>query len=131
VLGYDLLDICLNQPEKLSTTAFSQPAILVATLATVERERCAEMAQASFPPSTSVNIGAVTHAAGFSLGEYTALVFSGALTFEDGVRLIKSRAEGKVRQLNVYRQRESGTKQLLSIGVQVCKQHRRRLRDQW
>jgi len=94
VLGYDLLDICLNQPEKLSTTALSQPAILVATLATVERARFAEMDQASFPPSTGVNIGAMTHAAGFSLGEYTALVFSGALTFEDGVRLIKSRAEG-------------------------------------
>jgi len=69
VLGYDLLDICLNQPEKLSTTAFSQPAILVATLATVERARCAERGQTSFPPSTGVNIGAMTHAVGSSLGE--------------------------------------------------------------
>ena len=32
-------------------------------------------------------------AAGFSLGEYTALVFGGALSFEDGLRLVKIRAE--------------------------------------
>ena len=31
--------------------------------------------------------------AGFSLGEVTALVFAGCMTFEDGLRLIKIRAE--------------------------------------
>jgi malonyl CoA-acyl carrier protein transacylase len=31
----------------------------------------------------------VTHIAGFSLGEYSALIHSGAITFEDGVRLLK------------------------------------------
>jgi acyl transferase domain-containing protein len=31
----------------------------------------------------------VTHVAGFSLGEYSALIHSGAITFEDGVRLLK------------------------------------------
>jgi len=32
-------------------------------------------------------------AAGFSLGEYSALVFGGALSFEDGLRVVKARAE--------------------------------------
>jgi len=32
-------------------------------------------------------------AAGFSLGEYTALVFAGALSFEAGLKLVKARAE--------------------------------------
>ncbi|CAF4503527.1 unnamed protein product, partial [Rotaria magnacalcarata] len=31
--------------------------------------------------------------AGFSVGEVTALVFAGCMTFEDGLRLIKTRAE--------------------------------------
>ena len=32
-------------------------------------------------------------AAGFSLGEYTALVYAGALSFEDGMKVVKARAE--------------------------------------
>ena len=32
-------------------------------------------------------------AAGFSLGEYSALVFGGALTYEDGLKVVKARAE--------------------------------------
>ena len=31
--------------------------------------------------------------AGFSLGEFSALVFSGALSFEDGVKLVHARAQ--------------------------------------
>lgn len=38
-------------------------------------------------------IESCTSAAGFSLGELTALVFANALTFEDGLRLVKLRAE--------------------------------------
>ena len=32
--------------------------------------------------------------AGFSVGELTALIFSGALSFEDGLRLVKVRGQG-------------------------------------
>ena len=35
----------------------------------------------------------VKSAAGFSLGEYSALVFGGGLSFEDGVKVVKARAE--------------------------------------
>ena len=38
ILGYDLLDVCVNGPkEKLDTTAVSQPAIFVASMAAVEK----------------------------------------------------------------------------------------------
>ncbi len=40
ILGYDLLDVCINGPQaKLNRTVYSQPAILVTSLAAVERLR--------------------------------------------------------------------------------------------
>jgi [acyl-carrier-protein] S-malonyltransferase len=70
--------------DKLDSTVISQPAIYVASLAAVEKVR-AELGQAA--------LDAVDVAAGLSLGEYTALTFAGALTFEDGLRLVKLRGE--------------------------------------
>lgn len=85
ILGYDLLSVCVNGPkDKLDTTAVSQPAIYVSSLAAVEKLR-AESGQAA--------LDAVDVAAGLSLGEYTALTFAGALTFEDGLKLVKLRGE--------------------------------------
>ena len=38
ILGYDLLDVCLNGPaEKLNRTVYCQPAVLVTSLAAIER----------------------------------------------------------------------------------------------
>lgn len=84
ILGYDLLDIITNGPdEKLTETKYCQPAMFIAGLAAVEKLR-----------QTSPEIVAGCRAtAGLSLGEYTALTFAGALTFEDGLRLVKLRAE--------------------------------------
>ena len=84
VLGYDLLKLCLEGPkEDLDNTIYSQPALFVAGLAAVERLRAEN-------PS-AVDSAAAT--AGLSLGEYTALVFAGAMTFEDGLKVVKVRAE--------------------------------------
>ena len=84
ILGYDLLDLCLNGPiEKLNTTAVSQPAIFVASLATLETLRS----------TTPEAFDAVTDTAGLSLGEYTALVFAEALSFDDAVHVVKARGE--------------------------------------
>eukprot|EP00955_Chlamydomonas_euryale_P065379 359219-Chlamydomonas_euryale.AAC.16 len=56
--------------EKLDTTAVSQPAIYVSSLAAVEKLRATE-GQAA--------VDAIDVAAGLSLGEYTALAFAGAI----------------------------------------------------
>jgi len=84
VLGYSLVDLCAQGPqEKLDTTLYSQPAIFTCSLAAME------IAKADAPEM----LKKVKTAAGFSLGEYTALVFGGALSFEDGLKVIKARAE--------------------------------------
>ena len=84
ILGYDLLDVCVNGPKsKLDDTAFAQPALFVAGLAAAEKLRA---------DSPDV-VRRCSRVAGLSLGEYTALVFAGAMSFEDGLRVVKARAE--------------------------------------
>jgi len=84
ILGYDLLEICAKGPkEKLDSTAVSQPAIYVASLAALESLRAKE-------PAVEADCIAT---AGLSLGEYTALAFAGVFSFEDGLRLVKTRGE--------------------------------------
>src|SRR5262245_2183393 len=74
VLGYSLIDVCANGPaDKLNTTAISQPAIFVASMAALESLRASD-------PSAE---GACVATAGLSLGEYTALVFAGVMSFAD------------------------------------------------
>lgn len=75
ILGYDILKICLEGPkEKLDQTKFCQPAIMICSLAAIERLK-------EERPNAIENCVAT---AGFSLGEITSLVFSGALGFEIG-----------------------------------------------
>ena len=82
ILGYDLLELCANGPkEKLDATEFSQPALFVCSLAAIEKIRAEQPAL----------LDEVIAAAGLSLGEYTALVFAGAMDFETGLRLVQER----------------------------------------
>ncbi len=84
ILGYDLLDVCSNGPvERLNSTVVSQPAIFVASLAALESLRATQ-------PDAPATVVAT---AGLSLGEYTALVFAGALSFADGLRVVQKRGE--------------------------------------
>jgi [acyl-carrier-protein] S-malonyltransferase len=84
VLGYDLGDVCWNGPaDRLNSTVVSQPAIFVASLAALE------VLKANDPDT----VAACEAAAGLSLGEYTALVFAGALSFRDGLRVVQRRGE--------------------------------------
>ena len=77
VLGYDLLKLCLEGPKSaLDDTARAQPALYVAGLAAVEKLRREDPAL----------VASCSAAAGLSLGEYCALVFAGALSFEDGLK---------------------------------------------
>lgn len=84
ILGFDLAALCFDGPaERLDTTVISQPALFVSSLAALE------LLKAERPDV----ITACQFAAGLSLGEYTALVFAGAMTFEDGLRVVKVRGE--------------------------------------
>jgi [acyl-carrier-protein] S-malonyltransferase len=84
LLGYDLLDVCVQGPaERLNSTAVSQPAIFVASLAALK----------SLEQSDPGAVASCQGAAGLSLGEFTALTFAGVLTFEDGLRLVQRRGE--------------------------------------
>ena len=82
ILGYDLLQVCQEGPkDRLDSTAVSQPAIYVASLAALEQLR----------QESPEIVAGVEFSAGLSLGEYTALTFAGALSFADGVRLVQRR----------------------------------------
>ncbi|XP_077216542.1 EMBRYO DEFECTIVE 3147 [Tasmannia lanceolata] len=86
ILGFNLLDVCTNGPKvKLDSTVISQPAIYVTSLAAVEVLRARDGGQQI--------IDSVDVTCGLSLGEYTALAFSGAFSFEDGLKLVKLRGE--------------------------------------
>lgn len=84
ILGYDLLELCANGPEeKLNSTVYSQPALFVCSMAALE-----QLKQES--PEVVNNC---TATAGLSLGEYTALVFAGAIDFDGGLRLVQARGQ--------------------------------------
>ncbi len=84
ILGMDLAGLCFEGPEdQLNSTVVSQPALFVTSLAALE------MVKAEQPDV----LADVIMTAGLSLGEYTALVFSGALSFEDALRVVKRRGE--------------------------------------
>jgi len=84
ILGFDLAKLCFEGPaEELDSTVISQPALFVTSLAALEKLRA----------DSPEIVLACEMAAGLSLGEYTALVFSGAMSFEDGLRVVKRRGE--------------------------------------
>ena len=84
ILGYALAEVCLNGPaEKLNSTVISQPALFVTSLLALDAWKATE-------PEPAAQCAAT---AGLSLGEYTALVFAGAMSFADGLRLVQQRGQ--------------------------------------
>ena len=84
ILGYSLIDLCGRGPvEKLNSTAVSQPAIYVTSLAALENLRVKE------PDACAACVAT----AGLSLGEYTALAFAEVLSFADGLKLVQQRGD--------------------------------------
>eukprot|EP00055_Hartaetosiga_balthica_P014727 m.82689 g.82689 ORF g.82689 m.82689 type:complete len:358 (+) comp8672_c3_seq3:1214-2287(+) len=87
ILGYDIRQIIHGDDKtKLDATEVCQPAMLLAGLAAVEKLRLDN-------PEAIANCVAT---AGLSLGEYTALVHAGAISFEDALRVVMVR--GKAMQ---------------------------------
>ncbi len=84
IVGFDLRKVCFEGPaDRLNTTTMSQPAIFVTSAAFLEVLRT-NLATAGLKPDVT---------AGLSMGEYTALYAAGAISFEDGLRLVKKRGE--------------------------------------
>ena len=77
VLGYDLRYLIDREEEKLNQTRYTQPAILATSVAIYRL-----LQEKGHQPDM---------VAGLSLGEYSALVASGALDFEDAVALVAKR----------------------------------------
>ena len=88
LLGISLSRLCFEGPEaELTDTFNAQPAILttsVALLAAIQAE-FGDAHQHGDTDTTTIFV------AGHSLGEYSALVAAGSLTFTDGVRLVRER----------------------------------------
>jgi [acyl-carrier-protein] S-malonyltransferase len=79
-LGYDLTSICFNGPEpELTKTENAQPGIFLVSWVAFQllKERA---------PSLKFDA-----TAGLSLGEFTALTAAGAMSFEDGLRVVRQR----------------------------------------
>lgn len=78
VLGYDVAELCFTGPaERLNLTEFTQPALLVSSVAALKLVE-------------PVGIRPVA-VAGHSLGEYSALVAAGGVSFRDAVGLVQKR----------------------------------------
>jgi malonyl CoA-acyl carrier protein transacylase len=81
VLGYSIRELCLKDAKRqLSQTQYTQPALYVVNALTWRQRRKSDTALPDF-------------VAGHSLGEYNALECAGALSFEDGLRLVQRRGE--------------------------------------
>lgn len=79
-LGLDMEELCFNDPEGLlNKTEFTQPAIVTTNMAIL-------VALDKLGIKSDISCG-------LSLGEYSALIHSGAINFEDGVKLVKKRGK--------------------------------------
>lgn len=82
VLGYSISDICFNgPPEVLQDTNNAQPALLVTEIAHLT----------ALGLLKKPDLGHPIFVAGHSLGEYSALVASMVLSFDDALRLVAER----------------------------------------
>lgn len=87
ILGWDVLDLCLNGPEEeLNSTRVSQPAIFLLSMAVLDA--LSERLDAPEPLGRSLPAAGT---AGLSLGEYSALVFAGSLAFEEALAVVAAR----------------------------------------
>jgi [acyl-carrier-protein] S-malonyltransferase len=81
-LGYDLASICFNGPEaELTKTENAQPGIFLVSWVAFE------LLKEQFP---GLKFAAT---AGLSLGEFTALTAAGAMSFENGLRVVRERGK--------------------------------------
>lgn len=100
ILGYRVSEVCFEGPaDRLDETSTAQPAILTTSVAILEAlaERAAGLGRRISEGAQPPGVGALpvelrpAFVAGHSLGEFTALVAAGVLSFADGLRLVAER----------------------------------------
>jgi [acyl-carrier-protein] S-malonyltransferase len=108
ILGFKLSKICIDGPEEtLRQTMNTQPALFLHSTILLDL----------------INDCNASMVAGHSLGEYSALVAAGALTFEDGLRIVRQRGE----LMQIAGEKEKGTMAAI-IGLEsnivedICKE---------
>ena len=80
-LGYDIADICLNNPDnKLNQTSYTQPALFLINYLTHQQY-------------LKENKTAPDYYLGHSLGEFNALNAAGVFDFETGLKIVQKRGE--------------------------------------
>jgi [acyl-carrier-protein] S-malonyltransferase len=91
-LGFSLSELCFNGPEEtLRETINAQPAIVTVSLALLAALQEALSSQPARTATSWASPLVPAYTAGHSVGEYAALVSSGALSLEDAVRLVRER----------------------------------------
>jgi [acyl-carrier-protein] S-malonyltransferase len=89
LLGYDLLDLCVQGPiDRLSRTDFTQPALLAASVG---------MFRVLRREGLRFDV-----AIGHSLGEFSALVATGAVDFKDALRIVRRRGQEMLRAAHTH-----------------------------
>ena len=94
IFGKDVKDLLQSDADNLKRTDVSQPVITVANLAAA-----AFLSDQGYKPAAC---------AGFSLGEYAALVCAGIVTAEDCLRLVKARGEAMQKAADKLREAAGG-----------------------
>uniref|UniRef100_A0A8C5WST1 Malonyl-CoA-acyl carrier protein transacylase, mitochondrial n=1 Tax=Laticauda laticaudata TaxID=8630 RepID=A0A8C5WST1_LATLA len=125
VLGYDLWSLCQDGPSaRLHRTVHSQPAVFVCSLAAVEKLHHHFQKKKKF-----IQQLCCVAAAGFSIGEYAALVFAGAMDYAEALYAVKTRAEAMQEaseiipsgMLSVIGRRDSDYKTACLEALEYCK----------
>lgn len=107
ILGRPISKLCFEGPdEELTVTRNAQAAIFVTSLAAL---RAAQARMPSLKPAM---------ACGLSLGEFTALVALGSVSFEEGLRLVQKR--GELMEASC-RSHPGSMASLIGLGEEVCR----------
>lgn len=109
-LGFNLRELCFSGPEdKLKKTSYAQPALLVTSIICLK-----QLLKAGVKPD---------YLAGHSLGEYSALVAAGCLSFREAINLVRKRG---LLMEEAYPLGEGGMAAVLGLAAdkieEVCRQ---------
>jgi [acyl-carrier-protein] S-malonyltransferase len=94
IFGKDVKELLQSDPDTLKRTDVAQPAITVANLAAATF-----LGEKGYGP---------TACAGFSLGEYAALVLGGVISEDDCLRMVKARGEIMQKTADSLREKAGG-----------------------